>query len=85
SRRLNEAVCGILARHTRRSPTQLLEVMRHDRFFGAEAARDFGLVDEVLYPRHRNLAAPAPGQDQAPGRSRKRVRGSERGVILPGE
>ncbi len=43
-RQINE----ILARHTGKTPEQVEEDSERDRFFSAQEAKDYGLVDEVL-------------------------------------
>ncbi len=49
--RLNEVIRNILARHTGQSIEKIREDSDRDFFMDAEAARAYGLVDEILQPR----------------------------------
>ncbi len=48
--RLKQRLAEILARHTGKDEKLLLKDMNRDFFMGAEEAREYGLVDEVLRP-----------------------------------
>jgi len=45
---LRERLDGIYAEHTGRPPEQVREDMERDRFFTAEQAQEYGLIDRVL-------------------------------------
>ena len=49
---LKEKQIEILAHHTRRSTDQLRQDMERNFWMSAEEARDYGMVDAVLIPRH---------------------------------
>jgi ATP-dependent Clp protease protease subunit len=49
--RLNEVIRNILARHTGQSIDKVREDSDRDFFMDAEAARAYGLADEILQPR----------------------------------
>ena len=46
--RMREELSGILSRHTGRTPEEIERETERDRYFTAEEAKAFGLVDEVL-------------------------------------
>ena len=46
--RMREELTGILSRHTGRQPEEIERETERDRYFTAEEAKAFGLVDEVL-------------------------------------
>lgn len=46
--RMQERTLDILAHHTKMSVEQLRDDFQRDRFFTAEQAKDYGLVDEVI-------------------------------------
>ena len=50
--RERDLVAGILSRHSGRPLEAILEDTRQDHWLGAEEAVQYGLVDEVLHPRH---------------------------------
>jgi ATP-dependent Clp protease protease subunit len=45
---LREQIDQIYARHTGQTPERVRDDMERDRFFSAEQARDYGLVDRVI-------------------------------------
>jgi ATP-dependent Clp protease protease subunit len=57
--RLHERNFDILADHTGQPVTRIREDFSRDRFFNAEQAKDYGLVDEVV--SHENVPAAAVG------------------------
>lgn len=48
---IREKLNHIMAKHTKKSPEQILNDTDRDNFMGAEQAKDYGLVDDVLYQR----------------------------------
>src|SRR5262245_4173657 len=46
--RMKEALLSILSRHTGRSRDEIERETERDRYFSAQEAKEFGLVDEVL-------------------------------------
>jgi len=46
--KLRERIDGIYAEHTGKTPEEVRADMERDRFFNAEQAREYGLVDRVL-------------------------------------
>jgi ATP-dependent Clp protease protease subunit len=57
--RLHERNFDILADHTGQPVSRIREDFSRDRFFNAEQAKDYGLVDEVV--SHENVPAAAVG------------------------
>lgn len=58
--RLKEILNGILAKHTGKPAEDIERAADRDNFMSAEAARDFGLIDEVLQPGEKQGHTPAP-------------------------
>lgn len=54
-----QALIDIMARHTGQTPQRIREDSERDRYFNAEEAKAYGLVDEVL-------TAPPPGAPSGP-------------------
>jgi ATP-dependent Clp protease protease subunit len=48
---IREKLNNIMAKHTRKTPEQILVDTDRDNFMGAEQAKDYGLIDDVLYHR----------------------------------
>jgi ATP-dependent Clp protease protease subunit len=48
---IREKLNHIMAKHTKKSPEQILNDTDRDNFMGAEQAKTYGLVDDVLYQR----------------------------------
>lgn len=55
---IREKLNHIMAKHTKKSPEQILNDTDRDNFMGAEQAKNYGLVDDVLYQRE-GLILPA--------------------------
>ena len=51
---LRRRIEEIYAEHTRRPVEEMTEALERDRFFTAEQARDFGLIDRVTHDRNGN-------------------------------
>ena len=49
---LRERLNGVYAKHTGQSIETIAEALERDNFMTAEAAKDFGLIDEVIEKRH---------------------------------
>jgi ATP-dependent Clp protease protease subunit len=49
--RIRELMEGILARHTGQSTDRIREDIERDKFFTADEAKEYGLIDNVLTPR----------------------------------
>ena len=50
---VREKLNQIMAKHTQKTTEQILLDTDRDNFMGPEAAKDYGLIDEVLYERDR--------------------------------
>jgi len=50
---LKKKLTDIYVRHTKRSFEELTKLMDRDRYMGAEEAKEFGLVDEIVSTRKR--------------------------------
>lgn len=50
--RLKDSLNGILAHHTGKPLETVVEHTERDYFMGAEQAKDFGIIDEILVSRH---------------------------------
>ncbi len=61
--RLREELNRILAHHTGQTPERIQDDTERDRYFSAEQAKEYGLIDEVLGP-----SALAPGQGKGSGK-----------------
>jgi ATP-dependent Clp protease protease subunit len=48
---IREKLNLIMAKHTQKTPDQILADTDRDNFMGPEAAKDYGLIDEVLHQR----------------------------------
>jgi ATP-dependent Clp protease protease subunit len=48
---IREKLNNIMAKHTRKSPEEILRDTDRDNFMSASQAKDYGLIDEVLYQR----------------------------------
>lgn len=48
---IREKLNHIMAKHTRKTPEQIMRDTDRDNFMGAEQAKDYGLVDDVMYHR----------------------------------
>jgi ATP-dependent Clp protease protease subunit len=44
----------IYVQHTGRTPQEIADALERDRYFTAEQAREFGLIDRVTYDRNGN-------------------------------
>lgn len=53
---IREKLNNIMAKHTHKTPEQILVDTDRDNFMGAEQAKDYGLIDDVLY--HREALVP---------------------------
>lgn len=51
--RTKERMAGILAKHTKQPVEKVKEDTERDRWLSAEEAKEYGLVDQVLFPKHR--------------------------------
>lgn len=51
--RTKERMAGILAKHTKQPLDKVKEDTERDRWLSAEEAKEYGLVDQVLFPKHR--------------------------------
>ncbi|HYF76621.1 MAG TPA: ATP-dependent Clp protease proteolytic subunit [Symbiobacteriaceae bacterium] len=51
--RTKERMAGILAKHTKQPLEKVKEDTERDRWLSAEEAKEYGLVDQVLFPKHR--------------------------------
>src|SRR5579875_2320738 len=62
---LREQIDEIYARHTGQSQEQVRDDMERDRFFNAEQAREYGLVDRVIaeHELSRQITGFRPGSD----------------------
>ena len=49
--RLRERVNGIIAKHTGKSAEEIELDSDRDKFFDAEVAREYGLIDEIIMPK----------------------------------
>ncbi|MER7701953.1 ATP-dependent Clp protease proteolytic subunit [Kitasatospora sp. NPDC097605] len=49
--RLSQLLGTVLAKHTRRTPEQIIEDVERDRIFTAADAKEYGLIDHVIEPR----------------------------------
>jgi ATP-dependent Clp protease protease subunit len=52
---IREKLNHIMAKHTRKTPEQILRDTDRDNFMGAEQAKDYGLVDAVMYHREASF------------------------------
>lgn len=68
---LKEKQIEILAYHTRRSTDQLRQDMERNFWMSAEEARDYGMVDAVLIPRHLTPDGRPSGDGKAKGEDGK--------------
>ena len=50
---IREKLNNIMAKHTRKSPEEILRDTDRDNFMSATQAKDYGLIDEVFYQRER--------------------------------
>ncbi len=48
--RTREVITGLMAKHTGQSPEQVMKDMQRDRFFRADEAKAYGIIDVVLSP-----------------------------------
>lgn len=48
---VRERLNAIMAKHTRKSPEQIMRDTERDNFMSASQAKDYGLIDNVLYER----------------------------------
>jgi ATP-dependent Clp protease protease subunit len=48
---IREKLNHIMAKHTQKTPEQILADTDRDNFMGPEAAKDYGLIDDVLHRR----------------------------------
>jgi ATP-dependent Clp protease protease subunit len=48
---IREKLNQIMAKHTGKSTDQIMLDTDRDNFMGPEAAKDYGLIDDVLYQR----------------------------------
>ncbi|WP_133130349.1 ATP-dependent Clp endopeptidase proteolytic subunit ClpP [Legionella yabuuchiae] len=48
---VRERLNSIMAKHTKKSPDQIMKDTERDNFMNAEQAKTYGLVDQVLYDR----------------------------------
>ncbi|HBB52313.1 MAG TPA: ATP-dependent Clp endopeptidase proteolytic subunit ClpP [Legionellales bacterium] len=48
---IREKLNNIMAKHTRKTPEEILRDTDRDNFMSASQAKDYGLIDEVLYQR----------------------------------
>jgi len=48
---IREKLNNIMAKHTRKTPDEILRDTDRDNFMSASQAKDYGLIDEVLYQR----------------------------------
>ncbi|MDF2630302.1 MAG: ATP-dependent Clp protease proteolytic subunit [Symbiobacteriaceae bacterium] len=51
--RTKERMAGILAKHTKQPLERIKEDTERDRWLSAEEGKEYGLVDQVLFPKHR--------------------------------
>jgi ATP-dependent Clp protease protease subunit len=54
---VREKLNQIMAKHTKRSTDEIMRDTDRDNFMSAEQAREYGLIDDVLYHRE-SLKAP---------------------------
>ncbi|GGI85786.1 ATP-dependent Clp endopeptidase proteolytic subunit ClpP [Legionella impletisoli] len=52
---VRERLNSIMAKHTKKSPDQIMKDTERDNFMNAEQAKTYGLVDQVLYDRTDTL------------------------------
>jgi ATP-dependent Clp protease protease subunit len=52
---IREKLNHIMAKHTRKTPEQIMQDTDRDNFMGAEQARDYGLIDAVMYQREASF------------------------------
>jgi len=52
---IREKLNHIMAKHTRKTPEQIMRDTDRDNFMGAEQAKDYGLVDDVMYHREASF------------------------------
>ena len=52
---IREKLNHIMAKHTRKTPEQIMRDTDRDNFMGAEQAKDYGLVDGVMYQREASF------------------------------
>jgi ATP-dependent Clp protease protease subunit len=57
--RLNDLLRSILARHTGKEEEQIRKDFDRDFFMDPAQAKAYGLVDEILVPREREVRTPA--------------------------
>ncbi|HEY2521522.1 MAG TPA: ATP-dependent Clp protease proteolytic subunit, partial [Streptosporangiaceae bacterium] len=58
--RMRRAMETILARHTGRPEAEIERDIERDKFLSAAAAKDYGLIDEVLTSLKRGQSAAVP-------------------------
>jgi len=63
--RMRDEMEGILSQHTGRSKEQIEKDIERDRILTADAAKEYGLIDQVI--ASRKVATPALGQQSAHG------------------
>ena len=66
---LRRRVEEIYAEHTGRPIEEVSDALERDRFFTAEQARDYGLIDRVTYDRNGNGNGNGNGRTPAPTQS----------------
>ena len=49
--RIRSYMTGVLAEATGRSHEQMAKDLKRDKYFTPETAKDYGLIDKVIYPR----------------------------------
>ena len=52
---VRERLNSIMAKHTKKTPDQIMRDTERDNFMSATQATEYGLVDKVLYDRKRCL------------------------------
>jgi ATP-dependent Clp protease protease subunit len=57
---IRERLNTIMAKHTKKTPDQIMQDTERDNFMNASQANDYGLVDKVLYGRNVLAEAPRP-------------------------
>ncbi|WP_381560878.1 ClpP family protease [Streptomyces eurythermus] len=51
-RHTRQQISDLIARHTHRTAEEVIRNFSHDRWFSAVQAQQYGLIDEILHPRH---------------------------------
>lgn len=54
---VRERLNSIMGKHTNKTPDQIMRDTERDNFMSATQARDYGLIDKVLYDRNGLIAA----------------------------